>query len=349
MNQTSLGLLFGGRSPEHEVSLRSASAVADRLSHDRYQLRTVGIDRKGDWFLYDGPVARITDGSWREDDEHLRSAILGQGGLFLPQIGEFVPLSVVFPALHGAFCEDGRLQGLLDLSGIPYVGCGTEVSAVCMNKAISKTLLARCHVPMANWICADIRPQDDPAVLIHRAEGLFAYPMFVKPARSGSSVGAGMAKSREDLAALIPAAASVDPSVMIERFISGREIEVAILDGEPLLVSEPGELAYRADFYDYNTKYRGHGAEMILPARIPRHTADVVRTLAERVFRALGCRHFARVDFFVTAHGEVYFNEINTLPGLTDVSMYPALMEHAGIPFSLLLDRLIKLAAGEQP
>lgn len=345
MKQIDLGLLFGGKSCEHEVSLLSAAAVLDNLP-EGIRPHMIGIDRAGDWFLYEGEPSRIASGAWRRDQKRLSPLLPARHGYYLPGRGSFHPLSVAFPAMHGQFCEDGQLQGLLSLMDIPYIGCDTEVSAVCMNKALTKTALAHHRIPMARHIAVEISSGSDLPALIDRAESLFPYPMFVKPVRSGSSVGAGIARSRDELRRALLLAARTDPLVLIEQYIRGREIEVAILAGDPLTVSRPGELRFDSPFYDYDTKYRGSGAEMIIPAVLPKQTESELRRLAETVFRALRCRHLARVDFFLTEDGEILFNEINTLPGMTSFSMYPALLKDSGIPFPNLIRRLIDLAGG---
>ncbi len=345
MTDYRLILLFGGRSCEHEVSLSSAASVAERLADTEIAPITVGIDRAGSWFLYTGAPSRIRDGSWELDRAHLIPVHPRRGGVVCTDTGKPLPPSILFPCLHGPNCEDGRLQGLLELLGIPFIGSGTEASAVCMNKALTKELLARYRIPMANKVDATVRSDDDIVRLILRAEARFLYPMFVKPARAGSSIGARPANDRAELAEAISAAAKTDPLVMIERFIVGREIELAILEGNPLVIAPPAEPLHRAHFYDYNAKYRGGGAELRVPADLPAHTAQRLAQLAGQIFRLLGCRHLARVDFFVGRRGEIWFNEINTLPGMTEASIYPLALAAAGVPFPELIRRLMRLAA----
>lgn len=345
MTDYRLILLFGGRSCEHEVSLSSAAAVAERLIGTELSPITIGIDRGGSWLLYTGSPARIRDGSWEHDRAHLFPVHLQNGAIRRNDTAEPLPKSIVFPCLHGPSCEDGRLQGLLETLRIPFIGSGTEASAVCMNKVLTKNLLARHRIPMATKVDATVRNADDVSRLIQRAEASFHYPMFVKPARAGSSIGARPAKDRAELAKAIAEAKNTDPLVMVERFIVGREIELAILDGDPPVIAPPAEPVYRSHYYDYDAKYRGGGAELRIPAALPPHTAQRLTRLAEQIFRILGCRHLARIDFFVGRSGEIWFNEINTLPGMTEASIYPHALAAAGIPFPELISRLMRLAA----
>lgn len=345
MTDYRLILLFGGRSCEHEVSLSSAASVAERLADTELSPTVIGISRAGDWLLYTGAPARIRDGSWELDRAHLTPVHPRHGAICRTDTGKPLPPSIVYPCLHGPYCEDGRLQGMLELFDIPFIGSGTEASAVCMNKVLTKNILSRHSIPMASKVDATVRSDDDIIRLILRAEARFRYPMFVKPARAGSSVGARPVNDRTELAEAISAAAQTDRLVMIERFIVGREIEISILEGDPPVIAPPAEPRYRARYYDYDAKYRGGGAELRIPADLPPHTARHLKQLAEQIFRTLGCRHLARVDFFVGRRGEIWFNEINTLPGMTEASIYPRALAAAGIQFPELIHRLMRLAA----
>ena len=349
MNQPTLLLLFGGSGPEHEISLRSAAAVSDALRAASYPHRTVGITRLGAWYLFRGNTRRIADGSWEHCSESLSPVLPCPGGLTVTDTGEVLRDAVVFPCLHGTDGEDGRLQGLLELYKIPYIGCRAEASVLCMNKSITKDLLLLSHVPMAGKVSADISDDADATRLASRAETRFLYPMFVKPARSGSSIGASIVRSRDECISAIIAASLCDRTVMVERFVKGRELELAVLEAPSsgLLVSPPCEPIYRSEFYDYNAKYKGKGARLAIPANLPKHTADVLVSLSERIFRLLGCRHLARIDFFVGENGEVLFNEINTLPGMTEVSVFPAAMAYLGHPIADWLPALAKAVCEE--
>ncbi len=351
MNQPTLLLLFGGASYEHEVSLRSAAAVSDSLCAQGYPHLTAGITKRGAWYLYRGSPQHIADGSWESRGEELCPILPCPGGFLKTDSGETLRNLVVFPCLHGTGGEDGRLQGLLELYGIPYVGCRAEASAVCMNKSLTKDLLSLGRIPMAGKVAERILTDSDAVRLTQRAESRFLYPMFVKPARCGSSVGASIVKDRDECIASIGHAAKFDQTVMVERFVKGREIELAVLEPTPeaTLVSPPCEPLYRAAFYDYHAKYDGKGARLAIPASLPKHTSEILRSLAEKIFRLLGCRHLARVDFFVGETGEVLFNEINTLPGMTAASVFPAAMESLGHPISDWLPMLVRAAAEDAP
>ena len=349
MSNATLFLLFGGDSCEHEISLRSAASVSEQLTRAGYPHHAVGITRAGEWSLYTGDPRRIADGGWETDTDSRTPILPCPHGFLFPDTGKTLDDAVVFPCLHGANGEDGRLQGLLDLFKIPYIGCRTETSAVCMNKSLTKDLLLQYHVPMAGKVVGEVYGDGDVRRLTNRAETRFLYPMFVKPARCGSSVGAGIARSRDECLATIADAAKHDPTVMVERFIRGREVELAVLErasGEPLFISVPCEPKHRSAFYDYETKY-GKRTRLCIPARLPEHTADVLTRLAERIFRILGCRHLARIDFFVGENGEVLFNEINTLPGMTETSVFPAALAYAGYQICDWLPALARLAKEE--
>jgi D-alanine-D-alanine ligase len=352
MNQPTLLLLFGGWGCEHEISLRSAAAVSDALRAASYPHHTVGITRQGAWYLFRGSTRQIADGSWESRSDALTAVLPCPGGFLMTDSGELLRDAVVFPCLHGTGGEDGRLQGLLELYGIPYIGCSAETSAICMNKSLTKDLLLLHRIPMAGKVAADIADSADATRLTNRAETHFLYPMFVKPARSGSSVGASIVHGRDECTSAIIEASRHDKTVMVERYVKGREVELAVLElahDEKLLVSPPSEPIYRADFYDYNAKYQGKGAHLAIPARLPKHTADVLVALSKQIFAVLGCRHLARIDFFVGENGEVLFNEINTLPGMTDVSIFPAAMAYLGHPIASWLPALAKAALETAP
>ena len=347
MNQPTLLLLFGGGGYEHEVSLRSAAALSTSLRSAAYPHLTVGITREGAWYLYSGDFKSIADGSWEREHEHLTPVLPCPRGLLKTESGEILREIVVFPCLHGTGGEDGRMQGLLELYRIPYVGCNAEVSAICMNKSLTKDLLLSHHIPMVGKVAARISDDAETTRLVNRAETRFLYPMFVKPARCGSSVGASLAKSRAECLRAVSVAAQYDSTVLIERYVKGREIELAVLQSSPEappLVSPPCEPIYHAQFYDYKAKYDGKGAQLSIPAKLPKHTADVLVRLAEQIFTILGCRHLARVDFFVGENGEVLFNEINTIPGMTACSIFPAAMREVGEPIEKWLPALADAA-----
>ena len=350
LKKLSVCVLFGGVSSEHEVSLRSAESVLNRLDKDKYHIFPVGITKDGDWILFGGKdYGMLPAGTWQNCEDNRRAAlspVRGQGLLsFENDCVVRERIDVVFPVMHGENCEDGAIQGLLQIAGIPYVGPHVAASAACMDKTITKLIADAAGVRQAAWQLVTregfARSRENA---LNTVEARFAYPVFVKPAGTGSSVGVAKAKDRAALEAAIEAALKYDRKVLVEEFISGQEVEVAVLGNDNPFASICGEIDSGAEFYDYDAKYISDCAHLYIPARISEQTAEQVRELAVRVYRAMGCRGLSRVDFFVKADGEVVFNEINTIPGFTSISMYPKLFEASGIPYGELLDDLIALA-----
>lgn len=350
MKKLSVCILFGGVSSEHEVSLRSAESVLNHLDREKYHIFPVGITKEGDWILFGGKdYSMLPAGTWQSCPENRRAAISpvhGQGLLsFENDCVVRERIDVVFPVMHGENCEDGAIQGLLQIAGIACVGPNVAASAACMDKTMTKLVAAQAGVRQADWqlVTRDGFSRDRAATLT-RIEDAFAYPVFVKPAGTGSSVGVSKAKDRAALDQAIEAALKYDKKVLVEEYICGQEVEVAVLGNDNPFASVCGEIDSGADFYDYEAKYISDSASLYIPARIAEQTAEQVRELAVRVYTAMGCRGLSRVDFFVTPDGGVVFNEINTLPGFTSISMYPKLFEASGIAYSELLDDLIALA-----
>ena len=355
MRKLNICVLFGGVSPEHEVSLRSAESVLNHLDPEKYNIYPVGITKEGNWILYgDRDYSKLPGNEWLLCENNRRVAISpvhGQGLLTFE--GDCVvreQIDVVFPVLHGENGEDGTVQGLLEMAGIPYVGCHVAASAACMDKCLTKLMAAQAQVRQADWeLVTRLQLRTDPDSALDRVERRFAYPVFVKPAGTGSSVGVSKARGREALLAALENAARYDSKVLVEEFISGREVEVAVLGNEIPVASVPGEIDAGAEFYDYDTKYITDTSTLYIPARISESAAEQVRESAVRIYQAMGCRGLARVDFFVTYEGEeVVFNEINTMPGFTSISMYPKLFGASGIPYGELLDKLVTLAMEAQ-
>ncbi len=351
MSKLSVCVLFGGISPEHEVSLRSAESVLNHLNPEKYNIFPVGITKNGEWILYGGTdYSLLPSGQWRNDGRNRPAAISpvrGQGLLNFE--GDCVVrerIDVVFPVLHGENGEDGSIQGLLQLAGIPYVGPHVASSAACMDKTLTKLVADNAKIRQAAWqlVTASELKQNSTAVLDF-LEAKFDYPVFVKPAGTGSSVGVAKAKNREALEHALYHAAKFDKKILVEEFINGHEVEVAVLGNDAPAASVCGEIDAGTEFYDYDAKYISDCAQLYIPARIDEQTAENVRDTAIRVYQALGCQGLSRVDFFVTYEGnEIVFNEINTIPGFTSISMYPKLFEASGIAYDKLLDELISLA-----
>lgn len=344
-----IAVLFGGCSSEHEISRLSAATVLRNLSREAYEPVAVGITKEGAWFLTEASPEEIEKGTWEKHPSN-RQAFLTPDrtvhGLFLPASGDTLRLDAVIPALHGKNGEDGTVQGLLQLSGIPFVGCAALASAVCMDKAVSHTLLASAGIGQARylWFYASDYAEQQAAVRERIAADLGGYPVFVKPANAGSSVGVSRVDRGDDLDAAVAKAAHEDWRVVIEECITGREVECAVLGNEKPEAALVGEIAASATFYDYDDKYVNGTSQLYIPARLSPQVIDEIRRTACRAYRLLGCEGLARVDFFVRNETEVILNELNTLPGFTSISMYPKLWEACGLSCSALLDRLIALA-----
>ena len=351
MKKLSVCVLFGGISPEHEVSLRSAEFVLNSLDPEKFNVFPVGITKDGDWILYGGTdYSLLPTGEWKEHPENRRAAISpvrGQGLLSFE--GDCVVrewIDVVFPVLHGENGEDGAMQGLLQMAGIPYVGPHVAASAVAMDKTLTKLVADQAGVRQAAWILVrntDVNTRLD--WVLEQIESAFAYPVFVKPAGTGSSVGVSKAADKEGLKEALLKAGAYDSKILVEEFICGREVEVAVMGNESPVASVCGEIDSGAEFYDYDAKYVTDTSVAYIPARIDDDVAEQVRDAAVRIYTAIGCQGLSRVDFFVTYEGnEVVFNEINTLPGFTSISMYPKLFAASGIPAEQLVENLIQLA-----
>jgi D-alanine-D-alanine ligase len=307
-----VAVLGGGRSSEHDVSLRSSQAVRAGLERAGHEPLEVEIGRDGRWTHAGEPVA-----------------IEPSGGL--------LGADVAFPVLHGPFGEDGTIQGLLEIADIPYVGAGVLASAVCMDKVTFKDLMARAGVPQVDYV--GLRRGDK-----HDRLSRLGLPVFVKPSRLGSSVGISKVTTPEELAPALDAAFEHDPLVIVEALASGLEVECSVIGNDNPEASEPGEISIEADWYDYEAKYTAGGMELVVPARVAPEVRDRVRALARDVFTRSGCSGLARVDFFVTDAGEVLVNELNTMPGFTETSVFAKLFEASGVGYPDLLDRLVKLA-----
>lgn len=346
----SLAVIFGGVSSEHEVSRMSVTSILENLSNERYEVHMVGITKEGRWLLYTGPVEDILSGAWEQGP--VTPAFLSPDpsvhGLVALRDGkaETIHVDVIFPALHGKNGEDGTIQGLFQLSGIPYVGCDTESSAICMDKAVTHSLLSSADIEQAHylWFYAD-RFDAAPDTIKNKIQARLDFPVFVKPSNAGSSVGVSKVERFEDLDQAIRKAAREDKKVVVEEGITGQEVEVAVLGNRDCDASIVGEIGASAQFYDYDDKYVNGTSQLYIPARIPQEVSEKIRQTAVRAYRLLGCSGLARVDFFVTAgDNRVILNEINTLPGFTSISMYPKLWMAMGLSYGELLDKLIELA-----
>lgn len=344
-------VLFGGISPEHEVSLRSAESVLNHMDTKLYNVFPVGITKGGEWILFAGcDYSDLPAGTWIDHPDNRRvslSPVRGQG-LIIFESGQTVQqrIDVVFPVLHGENGEDGAMQGLLQLAGIPYVGPHIAASAVSMDKTLTKLVMDQAQIPQAAWQLVksdELSAKMD--VIVEQIEQRFSYPVFVKPAGTGSSVGVSKAADRDALCKALTFAGNYDKKILVEEFIDGKEVEVAVMGNESPVASVCGEIDSGAEFYDYDAKYVTDTSVAYIPARISEETAEMVRELAVKAYCAIGCHGLSRVDFFVKHSDEgIIFNEINTLPGFTSISMYPKLFEASGIEYSQLINDLIQLA-----
>jgi D-alanine-D-alanine ligase len=378
MQKTRVGVLFGGRSGEHEVSLLSAASVLKAIDPKKYEIIPIGITREGRW-LTPSDAERLLRGEMtpKESGRHLRAgdpqatasaAVLAKGEAVIvppvPQSHGLVPfesavkpgdhaidVDVIFPVLHGTFGEDGTIQGLLELADIAYVGAGVLGSSTGMDKDVMKKLFAAARLPMVKHVTVLRRHwEQEPKQVRKEIEGKLKYPVFVKPANLGSSVGISKVRERDELAAAMTEAARFDRKIVIEEGVGGkkhkaRELECAVLGNDEPRASVVGEIVPAAEFYSYNDKYIDEGSKPIIPAPISKQTAKDVQKMSVRAFQAVDCCGLARVDFLMDPKtGKVFLNEINTMPGFTSISMYPKMWEASGLKYSDLIDQLIQLA-----
>lgn len=338
-----VGVLFGGQSVEHEVSVVSAQGVMGALDETRFKAVPIGVTRQGTW-LTPAQTEKALD---RIKQERLRSLDepLGEGLLYrVAALGALRRVDIVLPLIHGTNGEDGTLQGLLEMAGVPYVGAGVAASALGMDKALQKTFFRHHDFPVVNDV--EVRTSDwarDKDNVLRAAEATIGYPAFVKPANGGSSVGTSKARSREDLEASIAEAFRYDRKILVEEAMDGREVEVAVLGNDNPEASPVGEVTYTAEFYDYQAKYDDPTTGLHIPADIPEDVSDRLRETSIDAYRSIDCAGLARVDFFLLPDGSFRLNEVNTIPGFTPMSMYPKLWEYAGLSYRDLITRLIEL------
>jgi D-alanine-D-alanine ligase len=350
MPKLRVGLLFGGRSTEHEVSVTSATNVLRALDPARYEAVLIGIDHDGHWYLAEAERGLSPESVFSSANATEVAPTLTAGLSLLRSNGAGsplrAPLDVVFPITHGRYGEDGTLQGLLELAGVAYVGAGVLASAVCMDKVATKRLLRDAGIPVVDWLDTTSHElQRDPGAFVDAVSDRFGFPCFAKPVNTGSSVGIHKAHSREELSRALADAARYDLRVMVERAIDAREVECSVLGGYRPEVSCVGEIIPSNEFYDYEAKYVSEDTRLVIPAQIPERSAEQIRTYAARAFQVTDCWCMARVDFFLAKKsGEIYLNELNTLPGMTEGSLYWRAWEASGIALPELCHRLIELA-----
>lgn len=346
-------VIFGSASSEYEVSLVSCASIIRNLNTEKFDIITLGITKDGRWLLYSGDADGIENDTWHTHPENKPAFIspdkATSGLVVMNGDGScsVCKVDVIFPVLHGKNGEDGTIQGLFQLSGIPYVGCDTAASAICMDKAVTHSLLANSNIEQAHylWFYTD-RYEADSEKIRNKIAARLNFPIFVKPANAGSSVGISKVHSEDELDAAIRLAAKHDNKIVVEEGVFGQEVECAVLGNRgKSRASVVGEVGSAAEFYDYDDKYKNGEAQLYIPAKLEPEIMDEIRRIAVRAYNLLGCDGLSRVDFFVTHKDKkIILNEINTLPGFTSISMYPKLWEASGLPYSELLEQLIELA-----
>ncbi len=350
MSRLRIAVIFGGMSNEHDISLISATHVIKNIPADKFEVICIGITKKGRWLYFPGDVGMIKDGTWDEYPDCTPCVLspdpIHKGFLKILSDGKvaYMKVDCIFPVLHGKNGEDGTVQGLFTLASIPFVGCGVLASAACMDKDVTHILLEKAGIKTAKWVSMT---NYELSQLDEKCEEMvekLTFPMFVKPANCGSSIGITKVKSIDELKDAVKYAFTHDKKVIVESGIVGKEVECAVLGNGSPIASPIGEIEPVDGFYDFEGKYQSSSCGLYVPARISDGDSDKIRAIALKGYKALGCEGLARVDFFLCDNGDVYLNEINTLPGFTSISMYPKLMEAYGFSPSELLERLIRLA-----
>ena len=341
-----IAVLFGGKSSEHEVSRNSVCNVLNCLNKEKYTVYTVGITKEGAWYLTNATQDEIRSGEWEMRADNEAAWILPDPsvkGLYTAS-GKVLPVECAYPVLHGKNGEDGAVAALFQLAGIPQVTTTMTSAANSMDKALTKLICENAGIPQAAWTFVYSRDLADVDAVVKKIETALPYPIFVKPASAGSSVGISKCHDRAELIEGLKVAAEHDFKIVLEETVIGREVEIAVLGNEEPIASVVGEIAPAAEFYDYDAKYNDANSLLFIPARISEGESELLRETAKKVFCAMECTGLARVDFFLKENGQPIFNELNTIPGFTNISMYPKLMEATGISGEELLDRLITLA-----
>ena len=347
MEKIKVAVIFGGQSPEHEISRKSVTSVINNLNKDKYDISVIGITKDGEWFLYTGDSANIIGGEWEQDVANKKHAIISPDAkdkailVFEDSKISKIHPDIVFPVLHGEYGEDGTIQGLLELANLKYVGMGVLASANGMDKAYTKIVFADAGIPQADWVV--VKTCEGLESYIPEIEEKLGYPCFVKPCNTGSSVGVGKAHNREELIAALIEAEKFDRKILVEENIDGREVECSVLGNEDPKAGAVGEIVPMVEFYDFDAKYNDTSTKLQIPADIDGDTKKKIQEYAVKAFKALDGMGLSRVDFFVKYEdNSIVLNEINTMPGFTNISMYPKLWDAAGLGYSDLLDKLIE-------
>lgn len=350
MNKINVLVIFGGKSGEHDVSISSAFSILSNIDREKYNILTVGITKSGEWLYFDKDIDNIKNGSWEElSNKNVEINLIKNGNREVGikfEDGTIKKIDVIFPVLHGPYGEDGTIQGLFELSEIPYVGCKVLASSVGMDKLICKNLFSQMGLSQVDYtFTTKIDFENNKDLEISKIEKKLNYPIFVKPANMGSSVGISKVKNKEELVDGINEALKYDTRIVLEKGIDAREIEVSVLGNNCIEASICGEIKPAKEFYTYEDKYLDGKSTCEIPANIDDLTMEKIRSMAIKAFRGIDGKGLARVDFFIDKKdGEIYINEINTLPGFTDISMYPKMWEYSGIKYKDLISKLIDLA-----
>ena len=340
--------LFGGESSEYEISCISAYNVLNAVDQERYNIVPLGITKKGEWYYYNGSYDKIKDLTW--DKEELPKAIISpcksdKGIIIFDKEVKKLKIDLCFPVLHGKNGEDGTVQGLLTLAGIPFVGCSCMSSSLCMDKVMTKIVLEKNHIPQTPYIYIK-EPYRELNNVKEEIQKTIGYPCFVKPVNAGSSMGAHKVNCEEELEKALDDAFSHDKKVLIEKFVNCREIEVAVMGNENIQIAGPGEILQESEFYDYDTKYHTDSVGYGIPAKLTSEMTEKIKEYAKKAYRVLDCKGLSRVDFFVSRDtDEIYLNEINTLPGFTNISMFPKLFINEGLSYKELVTKLLEIAS----
>ncbi|MDE6357767.1 MAG: D-alanine--D-alanine ligase [Eubacteriales bacterium] len=348
MNKKVVAVIFGGQSSEHEISKISASTIISNISQEKYYIIPIYITKNGEWKIYEGALENISNSGW---EKYSASAILSPDtnhkGI-IRIVGEklkFIPIDIVFPVLHGKYGEDGTLQGLLELSNIPYVGCGVLSSAISMDKAYTKIVADSIGINQAKYKIVHKYELKNISSVCKDLEKQIGYPCYIKPANAGSSKGITKAENKDELIAGLNLAGNHDLKIIVEKNIVGREVECAVLGNNDVSASKVGEVLSVTQFYDFDAKYNNKESKTVIPANIPEKVSEEIRKNAIKIFKALDGKGLSRVDFFIENEtNKVIFNEINTLPGFTSISMYHMLWKEEGIDLPNLMDKLLELA-----
>lgn len=346
MQKKKIAVIFGGNSTEYEVSLQSASAVFENINTNKFDIIPIGITRSGEWYHYTGEKEKILNNTWFEDSKNLCSVVVSQNRSvkgFLEIASDkyhVIGVDLVFPVLHGKNGEDGTVQGLFELAGIPVVGCNTLSSALCMDKDRAHKLVSFAGITVPKSVTFK---HFNKEAAIKEIEANLSYPLFVKPVRAGSSFGITKVTEKQELDAAVVLAFEHDAEVIVEETISGFEVGCAVLGIDELIVGRVDEIELSSGFFDYTEKYTLKSSKIYMPARIDAEAEKRIQEAAVTIYKALGCTGFARVDMFYTPSGEIVFNEVNTIPGFTSHSRYPNMMKGIGISFAEMLDKLIGL------